>query len=89
MKKFFIAIAENACTIIDDTLKRDKDGVRRFSKTALTMLCAWLLVMYTYIDDHIKNGFRWEAFLVMVGIATGMKTADAIAKKLNKTNNSQ
>lgn len=75
--------------IVDDTLRRDKDGVRRFSKTALTMFTAWLLVVYTYLYDLITNGFRWETFILMAGVATGMKTFDAIAKTLNKTNNTQ
>lgn len=89
MKQFFIIIFENICTIIDDTLKREKDGERRFSKTALTMFTAWIVVLYTFIDDYAKNGFKMDRFLVMVAIATGVKTADAISKKLNKNNNSQ
>ena len=79
----------NACTIVDDTLKRDKDNKRRFSKTALTMLSAWLLVIYVFIDDYAKNGFRSESFYSMLAVATGIKVSDAIAKKFNKMNNSQ
>ena len=76
-------------TLADDTLKREKDGIRRFSKTALTMFVAFVLVCGTYIYDLITHGFRMETFLVMVGIALGTKTTDALSKKLNKTNNSQ
>lgn len=75
--------------LIDDTLKRDKDGVRRFSKTALTMFSAWCLVCYSYIHDLVVNGFHMEAFLVLVSVATGLKVTDAISKKLNKNNNGQ
>lgn len=89
MKRLLRTIIENAWTLIDDTLKRDKNGVRRFSKTALTMFTAWILVIYTYITDFIEHGFRSESFVIMVAIATGMKTADAISKKLNKDNNTE
>ena len=75
--------------LIDDTLKREKKGVRRFSKTALTMFSAWLLVVWSYVQDLIIHGFRMERFLVMVGIATGMKTFDAISKKINSNNSSE
>ena len=75
--------------IVDDTLKRDKDGVRRFSKTALTMLSAWLLACYTYIHDFIVHGFRLDTFVIMIGVATGMKVTDAISKKLNNNNSHQ
>ena len=76
-------------TLIDDTLKREKDGTRRFSKISLTMFSAWILVCYSYIHDLIVRGFHMEAFLVMVGVATTMKTADAIGKKLNNDNSHQ
>ena len=75
--------------IANDTLKRDKDNVRRWSKTALTMLSAWVLVCVSYIVDLFAHGFRMERFLIMVGIATGMKTFDAVSKAINKNNNSQ
>ena len=76
-------------TIVDDTLKRDKGGVRRFSATRLTMLTAWLCVLYTYIHDVIVNGYRWESLVLMAGVATGMKMTDAIGKKLNTASNDQ
>jgi len=75
--------------IIDDTLKREKDGVRRWSKTSLTMLTAWLLVCYSYIHDLVVRAFHMEAWLVLVGIAVGVKTTDAISKAINKDNNKQ
>lgn len=75
--------------LIDDTLKREKDGERRFSKTALTMFSAWVLVCVSYLYDLINRGFHMEAFLVMVAVATGIKTTDAISKKLNNDNSHQ
>lgn len=89
MKKFIQEIFDCIWSVIDDTLKREKDGQRRFSKTALTMLTAWVAVLYVFIDDYIRNGFRWESFIAMLSVATGVKVADAIAKNLNKNNNKQ
>ena len=71
--------------MIDDTLKRDKNGVRRFSATRLTMFSAWGLVCWSYIQDLMTYGYRHERLLLMVGVATGMKVTDAIGKKLDKT----
>ena len=76
-------------TLIDDTLKREKDGVRRFSKTALTMFSAWIAVLYSYFHHLITVGFDLTSFSIMVGVSTGMKTADALSKKLNNDNSHQ
>jgi len=76
-------------TIVDDTLKRKKGDKRRFSATRLTMFSAWACVLYTYLNDVIENGFRWESFVLMAGVATGMKVTDAIGKKLNAASNDQ
>jgi len=72
--------------LINDTLKREKDGVRRFSKTALTMASAWFIVCFSYIFHTILTGFDLAAFSIMVGVAVGMKTTDAFSKKLNNEN---
>ena len=75
--------------IADDTLKRDKDGIRRWSKTALTMFTAWILCCYSYVHHLITQGFDMSSFLIMVGVATTMKTADAVSKAINKDNKSE
>lgn len=75
--------------IAEDTLKREKNGVRRWSKTALTMFGAWILVSFSYTFHTIFTGFDLAAFSIMVGIATGMKTFDAISKNINKDNTSE
>jgi len=45
--------------------------------------------LYSYIYHLIVSGFDLTAFSIMVGVATGMKTADAIGKKLNNDNSHQ
>ena len=64
----------------NDTLK--KDG--KYSRTSLTMCTAWFMCSLTYMFDYFKNGFRIEAFMVMVGVALGSKISDALSTKLNK-----
>lgn len=66
--------------IINDTLK--KDG--KWSRTSLTMATAWWSVLSIYVIDYIRNGFRMEAFMIMVGVALGSKISDALSTKLNK-----
>jgi len=75
--------------LVDDTLKRDKDGIRRFSETKITMFSAWCICVFAYFYDLFTFGFRTETFIVMVSVATGLKVTDAIGKKLNKDNNGQ
>tara|TARA_R110002126_G_scaffold93089_1_gene220709 strand:+ start:1063 stop:1320 length:258 start_codon:yes stop_codon:yes gene_type:complete len=66
--------------IIDDTLKREKDGVRRFSRTSLTMLSAWIVVLYMAIFDQIKNGLHYEVWIILATISSGIKIADRFSK---------
>ena len=71
---------EKIKTLISDTLK--KDG--KFSITSLTMFSAWLLVVYMVIYDLYKEGFRYDVFVTMVGVALGTKLTDSIGKKIEK-----
>lgn len=66
-------------SIINDTLKIDG----KWSRTSLTMLTAWLTVLWSYHYDVIKNGFNETAFGLMLGVAVGVKVTDAWSKKLN------
>lgn len=75
--------------IVDDTLKREKDGVRRFSKTSLTMLTSWIVVLYMAIDNHIREGFKYEVWLALLTVATGIKIADRISKRIKPDNQTQ
>jgi hypothetical protein len=67
--------------IVNDTLK--KDG--KFSRTSLTMATAWLACLVTYIWDFCVEGFRMDAFTVMVGISLGIKWVDAKSKQIEKS----
>ena len=72
--------------IISDTLKRDKNGVRRWSKTSLTMLTAWITALVMAIDNHYKHGFNYSVWIVFIGIATTSKVIDRTAKKIKPEN---
>ena len=69
--------------LINDTLKRDKNGTRRFSRTSLTMFSAWLIAISFAIFDFISNGLRYDVWIALLGVATVVKVADSAAKKLN------
>ena len=70
--------------IADDTLKRKDDaGILRWSRTSLTMFSAWCASLFMAIDDLAKNGFRYEVFLTLVGIALGSKLTDSLGKRLS------
>lgn len=66
--------------IINDTLK--KEG--KWSRTSLTMFSAWLLVVFMVVYDMYKEGFRYDVFATMVGVALGTKLTDSIGKKIEK-----
>lgn len=66
-------------SIINDTLKING----KWSRTSLTMFTAWMAVLWSYVYDIVKTGFNYQAFLVMVVVATGIKVTDAWSKKLN------
>ena len=73
MKKHIISL-------INDTLK--KDG--KWSRTSLTMFSAWKLVIFMVIFDMYKEGFRYDVFATMVGVALGTKLTDSIGKRVEK-----
>jgi len=73
MKRHIIAL-------VNDTLK--KDG--KWSRTSLTMFSAWKLVIFMVIFDLYKEGFRYDVFATMVGVALGTKLTDSIGKRVEK-----
>jgi hypothetical protein len=73
MKKHIISL-------VNDTLK--KDG--KWSRTSLTMFSAWKLVIFMVIFDLYKEGFRYDVFVTMVGVALGTKLTDSIGKRVEK-----
>lgn len=78
MIKFFSRIA-------NDTLKKyDENGKRRWSRTSLTMLSAWLVTLGFAIFDFVENGLRFDVWVALLTVATGIKIADSVSKKLIK-----
>lgn len=73
MRKHIIAL-------INDTLK--KDG--RWSRTSLTMFSAWNLVSFMVVFDLYKEGFRYDVFVTIVGVALGTKLTDSVGKRIEK-----
>jgi len=70
-------------TIIDDTLKVNDGPVRRYSGTKLTMLVAFVSVLWSFHYITIKYGFNEVAFITMACISTGVSIAGAYSKKIN------
>lgn len=72
--------------IVRDTLKKyDEDmGRVRYSNTSLTMFSAWVFVCSSFVYDQYHNGFRYEAWLVMVGVALGTKISHSVSEKIKK-----
>lgn len=71
-------------TLTRDTLKKKVDGEYRWSRTSLTMFSAWLIAVYMVMFDLYKEGFRYDVFATMVGVALGSKLTDSISKKMEK-----
>lgn len=71
--------------IINDTLKKkSEDGSKRWSRTSLSMLSAWVTALSMGIADYIQHGFNFEVFLVLVSAALSYKGVDGIVNRLNK-----
>ena len=71
--------------IINDTLKKkSEDGSKRWSRTSLSMLSAWVTSLSMGIADYIQHGLNFEVFLVLVSAALSYKGVDGIVNRLNK-----
>ena len=70
--------------LVQDTLMKLENDKLRYSRTTLTMFSVWLLVVYMIIYDLYKEGFRYDVFVTMVGVALGTKVTDSISEKLKK-----
>lgn len=64
-------------------MKCENDKLR-YSRTSLTMFSAWLIVVYMVIYDLYLEGFRYDVFATMVGVALGTKITDSVSQKLKK-----
>jgi len=76
--------------VINDTLKVwekspiDKKYRQKWSKTNLTMFCAfWLGNAYAAYDFY-KNGFNFEVFVIYMSMALGLKGMSVWGKKVAK-----
>ena len=66
--------------ILQDTLK--KDG--KWSRTSLTMFSAWALSLSMAMFDFFFNGLKYDVWVTLVVVATGIKITDAWSKKIAK-----
>lgn len=73
MRKILIEIS-------NDTLKVD----RKWSRTSLTMLSAWVFSLGFAWFDFMDKGLRYDAWATLTAVATGIKIADAYSKKIQK-----
>jgi hypothetical protein len=66
--------------ILHDTLK--KDG--KWSRTSMTMFSAWALSLSMAMFDFFFNGLKYDVWVTLVVVATGIKITDAWSKKISK-----
>ena len=66
--------------ILHDTLK--KDG--KWSRTSMTMFSAWVLSLSMAMFDFFFNGLKYDVWVTLVVVATGIKITDAWSKKIVK-----
>jgi hypothetical protein len=66
--------------ILQDTLK--KDG--KWSRTSMTMFSAWALSLSMAMFDFFFNGLKYDVWVTLVVVATGIKITDAWSKKIAK-----
>jgi hypothetical protein len=64
--------------ILQDTLK--KDG--KWSRTSMTMFSAWALSLSMAMFDFFFNGLKYDVWVTLVVVATGIKITDAWSKKI-------
>ena len=64
--------------ILQDTLK--KDG--KWSRTSLTMFSAWTVSLSMAMFDFFFNGLKYDVWVTLVVVATGIKITDAWSKKI-------
>ena len=66
--------------ILQDTLK--KEG--KWSRTSLTMFSAWIVSLSMAMFDFFFNGLKYDVWVTLVVVATGIKIIDAWSKKISK-----
>lgn len=71
-------------TIINQTLKNEAG---RWSKMALIIASAWLVVLFMALWDFFENGLRYDVWVFLASVAVGTKYINAHATKVEKTPN--
>ncbi len=66
--------------ILQDTLR--KEG--KWSRTSLTMFSAWIVSLSMAMFDFFFNGLKYDVWVTLVVVATGIKITDAWSKKISK-----
>ncbi len=66
--------------ILHDTLR--KEG--KWSRTSLTMFSAWIVSLSMAMFDFFFNGLKYDVWVTLVVVATGIKITDAWSKKIVK-----
>jgi hypothetical protein len=64
--------------ILQDTLKKDN----KWSRTSLTMFSAWIVSISMAMFDFFFNGLKYDVWVTLVVVATGIKITDAWSKKI-------
>ena len=83
------AVKRMLIEIASDTLKAETNGVRRWNRPALTMFTAWAMSSFVFMGDYFLHGFRIESFSIVVGVAIGIKSADALAQRIKNIKNEE
>lgn len=66
--------------ILYDTLTIDG----KWSRTSLTMFTAWIVVLFMALFDFCFNGLKYDVWVTLVVVATGIKITDAWSKRIKK-----
>lgn len=70
--------------IVDDTLRKEVEGKRRFCRMKLTMLVCFITAMSFAIIDFCLHGLKLEVWYALLGSALGAKVIDGFSKRLEK-----
>lgn len=76
----FVLIASFISDVLHDTLTVDG----KWSRTSLTMFTAWASALTICFADFFMHGFKYDVWVTLVVVATGIKITDAWSKKIIK-----
>lgn len=71
--------------VFNDTLKKDsEDGTRRWDRMKIMQFFSFNAALLVFLWDQFFHGFRFDAWMVVIGFAFGSKLIDAGSKKIQK-----